>query len=351
LIEFFASPSEVFMRINLTFPNSLKRLMLLLSVMAMLSLLVTSASNASKTSVAKPQSVGVVKAGGRKAINNHPRGMPAESTAAIIDIRNLDSEHVLRDLEIEVRNNSPKPIYFMRVELDFPDFIIPGPDGVLRHVGEKLIYGRIEMAAITELANAWDKPLNPGETYVFKIPERSWLPYERTLAARKETEAIIKKIGVRLTVVNFGDGTGYKFGHFYPQQQSSIHAPPQLKAALFTSSVDENNIFPSPASYSINSNVSSLSISPQLGCGPAQSNCHLYDEVNDNCRGGAPDGCFKTTYLQSTASSPDPLCGVYYAVNKLCMNTDGGTDSCADDQFDDCQDWLDAGRCQNVIFI
>lgn len=260
------------MQINLTFPSSLKRLML--SVMAMLSLLVTSASNASKTSVAKPQSVGVVKAGGRKAINSHPRGMPAESTAAVIDIRNLDSEHVLRDLEIEVRNNSPKPIYFMRVELEYPDLIIPGPDGVLRSVDAKLVYGRIELAAITELANAWDKPLNPGETYVFKLSERNWSAYEHTLAARNETEAIIKKISIRLTVVNFGDGTGYKFGHFYPHQQSSIHGPPQLKAALFTSSADVNNIFPLPTSYSINSNVSNLSINPQLGCGPAQSNCH-----------------------------------------------------------------------------
>lgn len=202
------------MRINPSVPSPLKRIALMFSVIAVFSLLVVGASNASKTTPANPKAAQVFKAGGRRAVNVTPSRMPTYATVEIIAIRNLDSEHVLRDLEIEVRNNSPKPIYFMRVELIFPDFILPGPDGIPRRTGAHLVYGRREMASIEESANANDKPLNPGETYVFKIDERNWSAYEKTLAERHETEAVIKRISVRIAVVNFGDGTGYWFGNF-----------------------------------------------------------------------------------------------------------------------------------------
>src|SRR5437763_16539128 len=100
--------------------------------------------------------------------------MPAASTVEVIAINNLGNEHVFRELEIVVRNNSPQPIYFISINVIFPDFLLPGPDGIPRSVAALLMYGRRELIKVSERATANDPPLNPGETYRFKIPEVNW---------------------------------------------------------------------------------------------------------------------------------------------------------------------------------
>jgi hypothetical protein len=152
--------------------------------------------------------------------------MPVVTTAEIIAIRNLGNEHVFRDLEIEVRNNSAQPIYFMDIDLIFPDFVTSDLGGA-HSVATSLVYGRIELAKITELATAEDKSLNPGETYVFKISEKHWRAYEKTLAKQHMTESMIKTIRIRIGTVSFGDGTGYKYGSYFSTRRTSMNPPPK----------------------------------------------------------------------------------------------------------------------------
>src|SRR5215216_635485 len=79
--------------------------------------------------------------------------MPADTTVAVVGIRNLQNEHWLRDLEIEVQNNSKKPIYFLLMRLSFPD--IPKTtevDGIERGIIIALAFGRTELANRGQLA-------------------------------------------------------------------------------------------------------------------------------------------------------------------------------------------------------
>jgi hypothetical protein len=57
----------------------------------------------------------------RRAKVTRSRHMPPESTIAITQIRNLNGKNWLQELEIEVQNNSLKPIYYINLVLSFPD--------------------------------------------------------------------------------------------------------------------------------------------------------------------------------------------------------------------------------------
>lgn len=148
--------------------------------------------------------------------------LPAATTIAITDVRNLQNEHFLRDLEIEAQNNSSKPVYFLQLVLSFPD--IPKTtelDGIERGYTIFLIYGRLELFRLTEYPTSEDAPINPGARYTFRIPESSWRGLESHLARRGFSESIIKTVRVRVYWANYGDGTGIKLGNSFPFDQSS----------------------------------------------------------------------------------------------------------------------------------
>src|SRR5215216_4669803 len=146
---------------------------------------------------------------GRKMhIERQPR-VPVSVTA----IRNLQNENWLQDLEIEIKNDSTKPIYFLLVVLSFPD--IPKTtevDGIERGVVIPLVYGRTELANRGQRANSGDVPIKPGEKYVFKIAEPYWKGLQSLLSQRQIPSSVTKKLTLRISSLRFGDGTGYVGG-------------------------------------------------------------------------------------------------------------------------------------------
>jgi hypothetical protein len=161
--------------------------------------------------------------GGRKVdVMKSPR-MPTDTTVEIVDIRNLQSEHWLRDLEIEVRNNSNKPIYFLEVILYFPDIPkITDAEGIERGFATSLIYGRRELAKLKQQTNLEDVPIQPGGKCILRIPEPKWKGIESHLAKNNISQSTIKRIRLRVYTLNFGDGTGFKIGAPYSVKQSPI---------------------------------------------------------------------------------------------------------------------------------
>jgi len=132
----------------------------------------------------------------------------------IVAIRNLHVgkdlrvEHWFRDLEIEVRNISPKPIYFIDLHVRFPD--VDMDRGKLRF---PLRYGRIELAKFDAPLTPDDVPIMPGGTHVFKVPaSMSVRGFEVLMSERKIPESATKKIELIFQLINFGDGTGYDSG-------------------------------------------------------------------------------------------------------------------------------------------
>jgi hypothetical protein len=99
--------------------------------------------------------------------------LPIEITA----IRNLYRAHWLRDLEIELKNISNKPIYELYFTLFMPDD--RGDAG--NPVAVSLEYGRLDLIHPRQRPSADDKPIWPGETALVKVHDQLSRGYERHL--------------------------------------------------------------------------------------------------------------------------------------------------------------------------
>ena len=83
------------------------------------------------------------------------------------EVRNLKSDTWYNDLEIEVKNVSKKPVYFILAYLKFPDIPVPG-DAVY---GIALAFGVRRNINYERDAEPQDPRLNPGDKFTFRIPE------------------------------------------------------------------------------------------------------------------------------------------------------------------------------------
>lgn len=141
----------------------------------------------------------------------------------IVAVRNLrKKKHWLRDLEIEIKNVSGKPIYgvyFLLVLLDDK-----GPTGL--PVGLNLEYGRSEMLHPKQHASAGDKAFGPGETVIIKPDKPVWEGYETRLATENVPEQATYNARMIIVGINFGDGTGFiNGGAPYPVDPPYVARP------------------------------------------------------------------------------------------------------------------------------
>ena len=92
------------------------------------------------------------------------KGMPVK----FHEIRKVDSDTWYRDLQIEIKNIGNKPIYFMLAYLEFPDH----KTAQGRDTGISLSFGELKYVDIAVIADAADTHLDPGQNYIFTIPEK-----------------------------------------------------------------------------------------------------------------------------------------------------------------------------------
>src|SRR5438132_8912655 len=81
-------------------------------------------------------------------------------------IRNLQSDTWHKDLEIEVKNIGTKPIYSILAYVEFPDHKSGGRD-----TGIVLRFGERKYIDVSVIGDPQDPHLDPGQNYVFTIPE------------------------------------------------------------------------------------------------------------------------------------------------------------------------------------
>jgi hypothetical protein len=157
----------------------------------------------------------------RRVVIDRSSKMPEKSTVAITAIRNLQGgDQWLRDLEIEVQNNSSKPIYYLEIDLRFPEMTTTEVDGITRALVIPLMFGRYTLMDPGEYAASTEKSIQPGEKYIFKIPEPHWAGMESHLAKRNISVSVITKISLRIYGLSFGDGTGFEMGEPFFNKQS-----------------------------------------------------------------------------------------------------------------------------------
>ncbi len=182
-----------------------------------------------------------------------PAHLPIKVKVKNLDkAKDLKNENWLGDLEIEVKNAGDRPIYFLKLGLFFKDVKTDSGE----QIGYPLVYGRPELIQISNHAAPDDVPIQPGESYVFKLPEGSVKGWEwyRTKVEKKPHP---KKVGIRFDVLNHGDGTGFVTtgGVAVPREMSLLkkagrvdwqRCPPGnalQSSALITGSVPAGKLF------------------------------------------------------------------------------------------------------------
>jgi hypothetical protein len=141
----------------------------------------------------------------------------------IVSVRNFRKrQHWVRELELEIRNVSAKPIYEVYFTLFMPDD--KGKGGAPCAVS--LEYGRLDLIHPRQRPSADDKPIGPGETALLKVDERQSRGYEYHLGNENVPEQATYKVRLTILAINFGDGTGFVNGGVpYPRDRSMESRP------------------------------------------------------------------------------------------------------------------------------
>lgn len=121
---------------------------------------------------------------------------------AVTKVRNLQSETWYKDLEIEVKNISDKPIYCISAYLTFPDDY----SARSKVAALPLLFGLPKYLDIRVVGNPLDPHLKPGATYILKI--REWL-WDILRQREKRFPERLRSFVMGFNVFSFGDKTGF----------------------------------------------------------------------------------------------------------------------------------------------
>lgn len=129
-----------------------------------------------------------------------PTGVPIA-----IEIRNLKTDSLLRDIEIKVTNASNKPVYYLSVAIVLPDNLSEAG----YPLGFPLIFGRPDLLKFETPLNPDDQPLSPGESALLKIEEKYLRAFENRKAKPATAQEEVKRAYLMFRGLNYGDGTGF----------------------------------------------------------------------------------------------------------------------------------------------
>jgi hypothetical protein len=141
----------------------------------------------------------------------------------IVSVRNLRKrKHWVRDLELEIKNVSAKPIYEVYLNFFLPDDKFEGGASY----GMYLEYGRFALIHPSQHSSVDDKPIAPGETVILRADERLSRGYDYHLATRNVPEQASYNVRMMVLAINFGDGTGFINGGVpYPRDRNMESRP------------------------------------------------------------------------------------------------------------------------------
>jgi hypothetical protein len=121
-----------------------------------------------------------------------------------VELKNLEVEPMLPNLEVKVTNTSGKPIYYLALHMSLPDILVMG-----HPVGFPLEYGRGALIDFQEPVRPDDVPLQPRESCILRIPEKDLQGLEITLSELNLRHSDIKRIDFFFNALVFGDKTGF----------------------------------------------------------------------------------------------------------------------------------------------
>jgi hypothetical protein len=138
--------------------------------------------------------------GERKFNNKTFKDLPV----SVLSVQNLQSDTWPKELRIQIKNTSNKPIFFILAHLIFPDD--PAPTGVS---GIPLEYGKPDSDEVGKDPDPDAEHLKPGDTFLFAIPES--LEGGLTKKNQRAPETF-QRMEFQFDLIIFGDGTGFESG-------------------------------------------------------------------------------------------------------------------------------------------
>jgi hypothetical protein len=139
----------------------------------------------------------------------------------VVEIKNIDklqSDKFPEDFEIEVKNISKKPIYFMDMWVTFRGTPLIGAIPI----GFDVSFGNPKLKSNDNRPDPTDTPVKPGETFVLKPhPEivKSVRQFLENTVGSNNVDSALSSVALSFQVINFGDGTGYLAGQAYPAKK------------------------------------------------------------------------------------------------------------------------------------
>jgi hypothetical protein len=253
----------------------------------------------------------------------------------IKSIRNHRRKTWVRDLEIEVTNITKQSIYFIEIDLKFPEIILDGLP-----VSEDFTFGRRELIDWAERPKPEDVPLKPGESYTFKFSPIRQKIMEGFLK-REGTHAL--KVEMIIAEVRFGDGSGFNRGQFFRTNTPRI--------SLKQSGEWQNKLARKLQHQIVGKWEARPFVKKELAAGnssasaePESSYCWgSYCEgrytLNNNaiCHSSAQTGICYVTEAVYQGNGNTGICAIPRADGtKICYATEGGVNSCIKWMLEGC---------------
>jgi hypothetical protein len=148
--------------------------------------------------------------------------VPLHFPLTVMEVRNLQSDNFLRDMEIIIKNTSTKPICYIHASVRLPDLITPETG---RTYGFPVIFGTDRLMIAEEIARPEDPRINPGETCVMKIDEGIWKGFEVFRSNHDVPQSAIRRVQLTIQIFRFADGTGYNFSRYIAPGKTSKNRP------------------------------------------------------------------------------------------------------------------------------
>ncbi len=140
----------------------------------------------------------------------------------LVEVKNLQAPDFPKGFGLVIRNISNKPIYHIWVHLQFPGTEQYSPRGLSGIVS--VHFGPTRLMPADSRPEAWDVPLQPGETCTLGIEDERAAKFFHWLDSASKRQLLehgLRQIVVNAQKINFGDGTGYLAGSYYPVTRST----------------------------------------------------------------------------------------------------------------------------------
>jgi hypothetical protein len=265
-----------------------------------------------------------------------------------VKVKNLEKDKWADELEIEVRNTGDKPIYYLNLALLMPEVMVSGSP-----TGFSLVYGNMELIDVKKRPEPADVSIQPGESYVFKLPERSVKGWKVHKAGSEQANP--KKLVLIFKSLRFGDGTGFWTTGGVPvpnkkvsrntcdkERKESAATGNYLRSTrppdtFPTSSLSFLPVSSLPANFlgdfKLTSSTAGVANAPDLCC-PGTS-CSFLEEIPNgyNCM------CGPASWVQTVPCSGAGTCGKMWTYYDYCYDDDGNRMYCPNFYLNPCDGW------------